>query len=160
MKTRARAAATSLGVLALVFVSGTLVGRAWDERSADARPAEEVQDTSQDAGVEDREARRRTPMYEQVGLTDAQRVEIDSIVVHYRSDLRELQAHYRELYDAQRVEYGERRGILIDSVRQAIKSVMGPEQRAQYDSLLAASDERQRARREERERAEGNDEGR
>jgi hypothetical protein len=99
-------------------------------------------------------------MYEQVGLTDAQRVEIDSIVVHYRSDLRELQAHYRELYDAQRVEYDERRGVLIDSVRQAIKFVMGPEQRAQYDSLLAASDERQRARREERERAEGNDEGR
>ncbi|UCC24725.1 MAG: hypothetical protein JSU98_13460 [Gemmatimonadales bacterium] len=160
MKTRAQATATSLVVVLLVFVSGTLVGRAWDERSAEARPVEVSADSGRAEAAEEGEGRRRTRMYEQVGLNDAQSVTIDSIVVHFRSDARALQEEYRARYDEQRAEYERRSAALVDSVREAIKSVMNPAQRVQYDSLLAASDERRRARREEREREEGNDESR
>ena len=153
MKTRARATVTSGLVLGLVFVSGALVGRAWDERTAEARPVEEASDSASESSQgEARGERRRGRMYEQVGLDDAQHVVIDSIVVHFRSDLRTLQAAYRERYQEQRGLYEQEYDALLDSVRGAIKAVMNPEQRAQYDSLLKASDERERARREERER--------
>lgn len=147
MKTHARATATSALVLVAVFAAGTLVGRAWDRGSVvEAAPAGEA---AQETGGG--EEQRRTPMYERVGLSDAQRVQVDSIVVHYRGDVRELQRASREAYDQQYM-------ALVEAVRESIKGVMDAEQRAQYDSMLAASDERRRARREEREREEGGDE--
>lgn len=148
MKTHARATLTSAVVLAAVFVSGTMVGRAWD-RGTGAEPTAAEPDTA--SAEAQAPAQRRPPMYEQVGLTDGQRVLVDSIVVHYRRDVRELQRTSRESYDQEYM-------FLVDAVREAIKGVMTSDQRAQYDSLLTASDERRRARREERERSGSNDE--
>lgn len=147
MKTHARATATSALVLVAVFAAGTLVGRAWHQGSVGE--AASVGETAQEEGGG--EEGRRTPMYERVGLSDAQRVLVDSIVVHYRSDVRELQRESRESYDQQYM-------ALVEAVRGAIKGVMTAQQRTQYDSILAASDERRRTRRQEREEGgDGND---
>lgn len=146
MRAHARATVTSAVVLMAVFVSGALVGRVWD-RGGVAQAALAPDSASAEAPAE--ESRRR-PMYEEVGLTAAQQVAIDSIVVHYRADVRELQRAAREAWEQ---EYMAR----VEAVREAIKGVMTEAQRAQYDSLLKASDERRRARREERESSNGND---
>lgn len=146
MKKRTHARLITVVVLALVFFSGALVGRAWDEQVAETAPgpvAEEQEDG--------REGRRRTRMYEQVGLSDVQLVQVDSIVVHYRNDVRALQKETRE-------EYDRRYAGLVDAVRDEIKSVMSADQRAAYDSLLAEYDERRREWRERR-REEGNEDG-
>lgn len=147
MKTHARATATSALVLVAVFAAGTLVGRAWDRETGG-----EAASVSETAQQEDQgEERRRTRMYERVGLSDAQLVMVDSIVVHYRSDVRELQRESREAYDRQYM-------ALVEAVRESIKGVMTADQRMQYDSILAAFDERRRARRQEREEGgDGND---
>jgi len=144
MKTHARATFTSAVVLAAVFFAGALVGRAWDR---DAEAADVAVRDSVSGETTDRE-QRRTPMYEQVGLSDAQRVVIDSIVVHYRSDVRELQRSSREAYEREYM-------VRVEAVREAIKEVMTPAQRAAYDSLLTASDRRREERRQERETEEG-----
>jgi len=148
MKTHARATLTSAVVLTAVFASGTMVGRAWDRGTGDEPAATEPDTASAETPTP---AERRPPMYEQVGLTDGQRVLVDSIVVHYRQDVRELQRTSRESYEREYM-------VLVDAVRESIKGVMTSDQRAQYDSLLTASDERRRARREERERSGSNDE--
>lgn len=139
MKTHARATITSAAVLAAVFFAGTLVGRAWDREAGAAGPV--AQDTVSEE-TPDQET-RRSPMYERVGLSDAQRVAVDSIVVHYRSEVRELQRASREAYERDYM-------VLVDAVRDAIKGVMTEVQQLQYDSLLTASDERRKNRREGR----------
>lgn len=146
MKTHARATITSAVVLVAVFFAGTLVGRAWD-REANGEASAVPDTVSQESSSQET---RRPPMYEQVGLSDEQRVTIDSIVVHYRSDVRELQRASRDAYEQGYM-------VLVDAVRDAIKGVMSESQRVQYDSLLTASDERRRARREGRDGAGGND---
>lgn len=152
MKTHRRATVTSALVLAVVFTSGTLVGRAWDDQEARAAITGVEEDgTGQDTGTDGDRRARRTPMYERVGISDAQRVAIDSIVVHYRSGVRTLQREAREEY-----ETGYR--VLVDSAREAIKAVMTDEQRIEYDALLRSSDERRRERKSERDDDEGREE--
>lgn len=149
MKTHRRATVTSAVVLAVVFTTGTLVGRAWGDQEARASATAVETERGEEEAADGRERRgRRTPMYEQVGITDVQRVAIDSIVVHYRSGVRALQRESRERYEA---HYR----TLVDSAREAIKSVMTDAQRIEYDALLRASDER---RRERRDSEEGGDE--
>ena len=93
-------------------------------------PGEQVADTSR---REDRG--RRTRMYEQVGPSEAQKTQIDSIVGQHRGDLRVLQRDFRDAYEA-----------LIQQTRDAIKGVLTPEQAAQYDSLVAAYEKRRAER--------------
>jgi Spy/CpxP family protein refolding chaperone len=144
MRTHRSATATSALVLALVFCSGAVVGGAFSSRmgTADAMAAE-----ARDPDTGERRSERRTPMYEQVGITDAQRVSIDSIMVDARNRHRAIQTEHREAYE---VQYR----ALLDSVRETIKGVMTDDQRVEYDALLRASDERRAARREERDREE------
>lgn len=137
MKTHRRATATSAVVLILVFVSGALVGGAVNSRtggvsSLSAEPSAETEAASR--------RQPRPPMYEQVGISDAQRVSIDSIVVDTRNRYREQRARYEVQYLA-----------LRDSAREAIKGVMTEDQRDRYDSLLQASDDRRAARQAARE---------
>lgn len=145
MKTHRRATVTSALVLVLVFFTGTLVGRAWGDQEDRAT----AMAADREGGSDDGDGRRtgrgdRQHMYEQVGISDAQRVAMDSIVVHYRGLVGALQRESREAYEA---EYR----VLVDSAREAIKGVMTDEQRIEYDSLLQAADERRRQRRSERE---------
>lgn len=143
MKTHARATVTSVLVLGLVFVSGTLVGRAWDQRSERAEVAQ-ADDPERPEGAEREEERdeggderRRTPMYERVGLNESQLVTVDSIVVDHRTRWREVHREHRDAYDKAYWNY-------VSELRAAIMAVMTQDQRAQYDSLLTANDERRR----------------
>jgi hypothetical protein len=123
-------------VLAVVFSAGILVGVAAD-RSVAATTAEAV--TPADSNVA---PPRRIPMYEQVGLDEAQKIVIDSIVAVYRADMKALHAEFRAAYNP-------RYQALIDGVRASIKGVLTPEQAAEYDSLVAEY-ERKRAERASR----------
>jgi len=139
MKSHSQATLTTALVLVVVFVSGALVGAAVDGLRGDEAMAAE-QEERRDEG----ESERRTPMYEQVGITDQQRVVIDSIMVANRTRVRAERAAYREVYDS---AYR----VIVEETRAAILAVMNPEQRVQYDSLLAESDARRAAREREEE---------
>ncbi len=139
MKSHSQATFTTVLVLAVVFGSGAVVGAAVDGLR---RGGEAPEVPTREEGGEEAE-RRRTPMYEQVGITDQQRVVIDSIVVANRTRVRTERAAYDSAYRA-----------IVEETRAAILSVMNPEQRVQYDSLLAESDARRAAR--EQEEREGN----
>lgn len=147
-------------ILAVLFVSGVLVGMAVDRGmesaeapsgAAAAPEAEGAEDRGRDDDDDDRRRRRR-PMYEQVGLNEVQEERIDSIVRHYRE---EMEVERREA----RQEWESRWRELVLETREAIKSVMDRDQALRYDSLLAAADQRGRndERRDDEDR---NDEGR
>ena len=127
---------TTALVLTVVFASGLMLGLALD-RSLVATPAH-VARSEEDAPDE-----RRTPMYEQVGPSEAQKIVIDSIVQEYRTAMKALHAEFRAAYDP-------RYRALVDETRGAIKGVLTPEQAHAYDSLAAERD-RQRAERGSRE---------
>lgn len=137
MKTHSQATWISALVLAVVFGSGIVVGAAFDGMSSEATAAAEPEDA-----VNQTPERRRPLMYEQVGITDEQRVVIDSIVVANRTLLRANRAEMDSLY----------RGLVLDT-REAIKAVMDEDQRTRYDVLLAERDA-ENAAEEERERQE------
>lgn len=124
-------------VLAVVFASGAVVGLAVD-RNLVADPVEEVPPDTE----EEQSERRRVPMYEQVGPNEAQMERIDSIVKEHRQSMRALHREFNEAYNP-------RYQALIQETREAIKSVLDPEQAMAYDSLLAEYD-RRRAERDER----------
>ena len=136
MKTHSQATLTSVFVLVVVFGSGLLVGAAFDGIGS----SEAAETTEPQASMNPQPEARRTPMYEQVGITDDQRVVIDSIVVANRTRVRANRAAYDSAYRA-----------LVVETRAAIKTVMGPEQRARYDSILAENDARRAAEEAERE---------
>lgn len=137
MSDRSRANLLTSVVLAVVFASGALVGLAVDQRLGATPPEAAAESDGREEGSEG----RRTPMYEQVGLTDAQRVRVDSIVVHHRSAMRRLQEEFNAAYDPR---YRE----IIDSTRAAILAVMDSDQQARYQSLIDDFDARRRERRE------------
>lgn len=144
----------SLSLLALVFVSGAVVGGAVDRRMTDrsAAAGDGGEGAMQSAQADS--ASRRMPMYEQVGLREGQRVQIDSIVAHHRSSMKDLDKEFRDDYQAMRElqrqyreAYNPRYWAIVDSTRNAIKSVLDPEQAARYDSLLAENDRHRRTER-------------
>lgn len=143
-----RARLVSVAVLAVVFASGIVVGFAWDRRldAAEAaaeleRRTERVDSTRSGAGQGDQEdggeERRRQYMWERVEPTEAQRVELDSIMQVYREASRDFHRESRRAYD-------EGMRALVLQAREAIKSVLDPAQAARYDSLAAARDDRNR----------------
>ncbi len=121
-------------VLAAVFGAGVLLGMAAD-RSIVASPAAESTPSK-----EREDGGRRRPMYEQVGPSDAQRIAIDSIVAEYQNAMKALHAEFNAAYDP-------RYSALVEETREAIKSMLTPEQARAYDSLVAERD-RQHAERD------------
>lgn len=141
MDARSRARLLSVGVLAVVFASGIVVGFAWD-RQLDAAEVEALQTAEAEgpaAGeAEDAPAgteRRGRPMWESVDPTEAQRVRIDSIVDAYRKDVRDFHRESRQHYD-------EGMRALVVQTREAIMGVLDADQAARYDSLTSAWDAR------------------
>lgn len=147
MDTPRRTRLLSIVVLAVVFASGIVVGFAWDRRLDAAEAAAEGQriaaaaDSTESGAGEQRgeegAERRSRYMWERVDPTDAQRVLIDSIVQAYRADSRAFHRESREAYD-------EGMRALVLQTREAIKSVLDPDQAARYDSLATARDDRNR----------------
>ena len=131
---------TTALVLAVVFVSGVLLGFAADGRLGAApvptsAPVEALEPTE---GEDDQ---RGTPMSRRVNPTDAQLSLIDSIVSVHR-------ARTNALDKATRVTYRQGfREILLET-RAAIKGVLTAEQAGEYQRLLDEYDARQDAERE------------
>ena len=98
-----------------------------------AMPVEEgmVREADRD-GMSERN--RRTPMYEQVGLTEDQSFLIDSI-------LEDQLQHMRSLHEQFRTTYVPRYQALIQQTREAILEVFTEEQASDYRELLQEFDE-------------------
>ena len=98
-----------------------------------AMPVEEgmVREADRD-GMSERN--RRTPMYEQVGLTEDQSLLIESILEG------QLQ-HMRSLHEEFRTTYVPRYQALIQQTREAILEVFTEEQASDYRALLQEFDE-------------------
>ena len=98
-----------------------------------AMPVEEgmVREADRD-GMSERN--RRTPMYEQVGLTEDQSLLIDSILEG------QLQ-HMRSLHEEFRTTYVPRYQALIQQTREAILEVFTEQQASDYRALLQEFDE-------------------
>ena len=98
-----------------------------------AMPVEEgmVQEVDRDVRSE---RNRRTPMYEQVGLTEDQSFLIDSI-------LEDQLQHMRSLHEEFRTTYVPRYQALIQQTREAILEVFTEEQASDYRALLQEFDE-------------------
>jgi hypothetical protein len=105
--------------------------RGFDPRGRDrSRSPEEQGDSSQ---------RRPRLIVDQVGLSEDQNEQVDSIVRYFMEEMRAL----HEEFDR---EYSTRYREINQASRDAVRAVLGPDQRAAYDSLLAEWDQRRRDR--------------
>jgi Spy/CpxP family protein refolding chaperone len=119
-------------VLAVTFAAGLAGGVALDRRvlatpsrHAEARHGARA-DSADSAGHADR---GHTPVIErfatELKLTDQQRSEIETILDHYRTQLRSMWQDVRPRYSA-----------IMDSTRTRIEGVLTPDQVRQYRTLL------------------------
>ena len=120
--------------LVFLFVSGIVVGLAWDETAS----ANQTAEVREDAGSR-REGGRRRLIVDNVGLSAVQKANVDSLVVFHRHRMSQLDKEFQPRYRA-----------VIADLREEIKQVLTDDQRAQYDVLLAERD----AERAERRRGE------
>lgn len=132
----------TLLIFGAVFASGILIGAALDrtERGGDRVPEETPEQEGGERGP-------RPRIVDQVGLSEAQKFLVDSIVDAGGTELRARQDHYEE-------EYRRERREVVAQIREDIISVLTPEQGQQYRELLAARDS---ARAESRRRQESED---
>ena len=123
-------------LLVLTFVAGTAAGVAADrfgflpgtrntevsDRDSGGGRAESRQTESDSA----REGQTTIERFaDEIGLSGEQRAEIDDVLERYRSSMRQIWRETRPRY-----------GLLVDSVRTQIESLLTPEQVTQYRELL------------------------
>ena len=136
------------GVLAAVFGAGVLLGLAADS-NAPAEAAEvvapSVESTASVDTANSEEPQRRRRTYDEVEPNESQLALIDSIVAEHRARTRVLDKENRA-----QLQLGFRE-ILLET-REAIKSVLTPEQAAEYQRLLDERDVRAAERENEDER--------
>jgi Spy/CpxP family protein refolding chaperone len=136
MKSDSRTRLATLGVLVLVFLAGVAVGFVLDRSPAQAAPGEEAMER-RDARPHVRgDGEPRRFIIDRVDLSAEQRVQVDSVLDHFRHRLSDLTDEYQD-------EYRE----TIASARDAVRALLNEEQRAAYDSLLTRNDERRRGTR-------------
>lgn len=123
-------------LLVLVFVAGAAVGIAGDRLDLIPKPIQATESTGPDgtregrqppdrAGETDEDQTTIERFADDLGLTAAQRSEIEALLDRYRASTRDLWHDVRPKYRA-----------LMDSVRIEIEAVLTPEQVEQYRALL------------------------
>jgi hypothetical protein len=148
----AKARVTTAFVLLLVLATGVTLGVVL-ERQLEARSlsSEDVRGREGGRTLPDRDrrpgdwsrdssSRRPTLLVEQVGLSEAQKERVDSIVGYYRGHMRML----HEEFDA---AYMSRYSEILEATRDAIRAVLDDGQRVAYDSLLVEFDTRMQQQR-------------
>ena len=120
----------AVAALVLFFGSGIVVGMAWDQTASASTPEETSDETRSERSG------RRPLIVEGVGLTALQKTSVDSLVSFHRKRMSDLNEEFRPRYRA-----------VIADLREEIKGVLTDDQREMYDTLLAESDVRRRARR-------------
>ncbi len=143
-------------ILLLVLVSGAVLGIALD-RSLEAKAAAVANESGEAGnrrsggtgagGEEGQNSGRRRLIVEQVGLSESQKAEVDSIFTHYRQQMRALQDELQSEFQA---AFTPRYRGLVEETREQIKGVLDPDQRVVYDSLLVEHDRRRAEQRRER----------
>jgi hypothetical protein len=127
MSQRVRTRVITAGVIIVVFGAGILVGLvADDDLGASASPPD-VTEVTEESGSNERS--NRCCIYHQVDPNESQLARIDSIRQVYRD-------RTNALYDELKAEYPDRFWAILLDTRNAIKSVMTPEQAAEYQRLL------------------------
>lgn len=144
--TSTRARLTTVAILALVLATGVVLGVAVAPRLTAGNEPAEVDDRRGERSSGDRSAersgRRRPLIVEQVGLSEGQKTQVDSIVTLQRARMRALQEEFNNAYMPR---YRE----LLEETRDAVRGVLTSDQRVMYDSLLAEHDRRWDERREQ-----------
>ena len=115
-----KASVLSILLLVLTLVAGFLGGVAWQRNQAMAPEPDET------PTKEPRDRSDRRLVIDEVGLEPAKRAEVDAILQHF---MVRVQALHKE--------FTPRHRALLHGARDSIKSVLEPDQRALYDSLLA-----------------------
>jgi hypothetical protein len=146
-------------ILFLVLATGSVLGIAVDRR-LEARGSSEVEvspeGSGQRSGGEEDDttsgarssSNRSSLIVEQVGLSEAQHAQVDSIVSEYRRQMRSLHAEVEEEVEAEiRQAYQPRYRVLLSEVRDEVRAVLTEDQRMAYDSLLVEYDRRREERR-------------
>jgi len=155
MERSTRTRLTTILILFLVLVTGSALGIAVDRRlearaaarQGEWRGSEEARAGETRSGTErqgDEPSGRGRLIVEQVGLSEAQKAQVDSIVAHYRREMRKLQD---ELQTELQAAYMPRYRGLLEETRVEIKGILTPQQRTVYDSLLVEHDQRRGERR-------------
>ena len=133
-----RASVLSIALLVVTLAAGFLGGVAWQRSQTASVPAE--------AGDDDQRRERgdRRMVIDEVGLRADKRAEVDEIIQHFLVHMRALHEEYepfrdriRTLNDEYQEAYRPKQRELYRQTRDSIKSILAPEQRALYDSLLA-----------------------
>jgi Spy/CpxP family protein refolding chaperone len=132
-------------MLAVVFVSGLLLGLAADSNLSAEPPA--VVATASEGDEPEAEPRRRY-IYEQVEPTPEQSALIDSMMNDYRESRGSLEEELRKGYRELRSTYDPQYQRLVRDIRGAIKDVLSEEQAAEYQVLLDDFDRRRADRNE------------
>jgi hypothetical protein len=148
----AKARVTTAFVLLLVLGTGVTLGVVL-ERQLEARGVsmEGVRDRGGGRTLPDRDRRlgewsrdssprRPSLLVEQVGLSEAQKEKVDSIVGYYRVHMRTLHEEFDAAYMSRYIE-------ILEATRNSIRTVLDEGQRAAYDSLLAEFDARMQQQR-------------
>ncbi len=155
-----RARFTAAFVLVMVLGAGVVLGMAIDRTLGQRGDAGEVArspgnrsgpDSRSRGGFEPRSNRmlpppgdstqRRPPLIvEQVGLSEAQEAQVDSILSFYGERMRDLHSEFDQAYSSR---YRE----ITQATREAIKGILTAEQRVAYDSLLVEWNRRRQERR-------------
>lgn len=124
MRARRNARLASVALLGGMLAVGFLAGMAW---RTDGEPA-----ASAPGAREDRGGRPgRLLVIDQLGLGAEQRAQVQTVIRHFRSRMRALDEEVRDAYEP-------RQRALVREARDSIKSLLSPDQRSAYDSLLAA----------------------
>ena len=119
--------------------SGGRSGMDGRSRGFESRPGEPPRDPSRPGDS----LQPRPPLIvEQVGLSEEQRMQADSIFWFYRSQMRVLHEEFDSAYTSRY------RGIMAES-REAMLGILTEEQRVRYDSLLVEMSRRRQERRQD-----------
>ncbi len=128
----------SIALLVVTLAAGFFGGVAWQRSQvASARPDEGDSEPGRDRA-------ERRMVIDEIGLAADKRAEVEEIIQHFMVRMRALHAEFepmrvrvRELSDEYNQAYRPRQRELFGQTRDSIKSILAPEHRVLYDSLLA-----------------------
>lgn len=133
-----KASVLSIALLVVTLAAGFFGGVAW-QRS-------QVVSVQPDEGEAEprRDRSERRIMIDELGLEPGKRTEVEEIIQHFMVQMRALTGEFepmrvrvQELNDKYEQAYRPRQRELFREARDSIKSILAPEQRVLYDSLLA-----------------------
>ena len=133
-----KASVPAIALLVVTLAAGFFGGAAW-QRSQTAS----VQ-SDEDEAEPRRDRSERRMVIDELGLQPDKRTEVEEIIQHFMVRMRALYGEYepmrvrvRELNDEYEQAYRPKQRELFRLTRDSIKSILAPEQRVLYDSLLA-----------------------